>query len=217
MFVNYYPYPFTTLLMEKFFVDAWGVSPQVFSLVILPLLIFLARISDVTLSTIRIIFVMSGKRNLAPVLGFFEALIWLIAISQIIQNIGSPASYIAYAGGFAAGTFVGMYIEEKLAIGKVIVRVITRREATDLLEYLKNSRFGFTNVDAEGKRGNVNLIFTVVQRHDLPELIGIIKRFNPNAFYTIENVKYANELTDIALTRERESGLRRLVTGMKRR
>jgi hypothetical protein len=105
--------------MEDFFYHTFGLSPALFNWLILPLLIFLARISDVTLSTIRIVFVMSGRRNLAPVLGFFESLIWLIAISQIIKNISSPLSYVAYAGGFATGTYVGMFIEEKLALGKV--------------------------------------------------------------------------------------------------
>jgi uncharacterized protein YebE (UPF0316 family) len=179
--------------MENFFYEQFGISPAVFNWVLLPLLIFLARISDVTLSTIRIVFVMSGRRNLAPLLGFFESLIWLIAISQIIKNISSPVSYIAYAGGFATGTFVGMTIEEKLALGKVMVRVITRREAKALLEFLQTSKYGFTSVEAQGKRENVNLIFSVVERQDLPEFISMIEQFHPNAFYTVENVRFVSD------------------------
>lgn len=86
-----------------------------------------------------------------------------------------------------------MYIEEKLALGKVAIRVITRREATELVEYLKTSKYGFTNVEAQGKRGNVNLIISVIQRQDLPDIISIINRFNPKAFYTIESVRYVND------------------------
>ena len=179
--------------MENFFHDTFGITPDLFNWFILPLLIFLARISDVTLSTIRIVFVMSGRRNLAPILGFFESLIWLIAISQIIKNISSPLSYIAYAGGFATGTYVGMAIEEKLALGKVMVRVITHREATALLKFLQTSRFGFTSVEAQGKREKVSLIFSVVERHDLPEFISVIERFHPNAFYTVENVRFVSD------------------------
>ena len=179
--------------MENFFYHTFGISPVLFNWLILPLLIFLARISDVTLSTIRIVFVMSGRRNLAPVLGFFESLIWLIAISQIIKNISSPLSYIAYAGGFATGTYVGMFMEEKLALGKVMVRVITHREATALLHFLHSSRFGLTSVEAQGKREKVSLIFSVVERHDLPEFISIIERFHPNAFYTVESVRFVSD------------------------
>src|SRR5690554_4137967 len=114
--------------MEEFFYENFGVSENVLNYLIIPFLIFVARIGDVTLSTIRIIFVMSGKKNIAPILGFFEAMIWLLAIGQIFNNIDNVWSYLAYSGGFAAGTYVGMVIEEKLAIGRVVVRLITNTE-----------------------------------------------------------------------------------------
>jgi len=202
--------------MEQFFYEHFGISPFAFNWFILPLLIFCARISDVTLSTIRIVFVMSGRRNLAPILGFFESLIWLIAISQIIKNISSPLSYIAYASGFATGTYVGMVIEEKLALGKVMVRVITRREATALLKFLQTSKYGFTSVDAQGKRENVSLIFSVVERQDLPEFISIIERFNPNAFYTVENVRYVSD-GGLGPIETAENPIKELFRKMKRR
>ena len=111
--------------MEQFFYEHFGISPELLNYAILPLLIFLARIGDVSIATIRIIFVMSGKKVIAPILGFFESLIWLLANGQIFNNIDNVWSYIAYASGYATGTFVGMYIEEKLAIGRVVVRIIT--------------------------------------------------------------------------------------------
>ena len=95
----------------------------VFNWVILPALIFVSRIFDVSFGTLRIIFVSRGKRSIAPFLGFFEVLIWLLAISQIMQNLNNFACYIAYAGGFAMGNYIGMRIEEKLAMGTMIIRV----------------------------------------------------------------------------------------------
>jgi uncharacterized protein YebE (UPF0316 family) len=159
---------------------------------------------------------MSGRRRLAPVIGIFESLIWLMAISTIMQNLNNVYCYIAYAAGFASGIFVGMTIEEKLALGKVMVRVITRREATDLIEYLRTTRFGFTYVEGEGKRENVKLIFSVVQRHDLPELLSIINSFNPNAFYTVETVRYASQPANYSMMGDK-GGLFSFFTNLKRR
>lgn len=178
--------------METFFVESLGIEPFYYQWVLLPLMVFLARIGDVSLATMRIMLLMSGRRQIAPLLGFLEALIWILAIGQIIRSVNSPLAYIAYAAGFGTGTYVGMWIEGKLALGKVIVRVITRRDATELIKVLMQSRFGFTNIVAEGRKGNVNVIFSVVQRKDLPELVRLIEAYNPNAFYTIENVRYAS-------------------------
>lgn len=196
--------------MYEFFYSAFGVSEHVFNWVILPIIIFLARITDVTISTLRVMLVMAGKRNIAPFLGFFEALIWLLAIGQIIQNISNVASYIAYAAGFATGTYMGMLIESKLAIGKVLVRIITRTDASELIAHLSGSeRFGYTNIRAESKRGGVNVIFSVVRRENLPEMLAIIKKFSPNASYTIENVRYVSDLEGHYLAIEDRSFLNR--------
>jgi uncharacterized protein YebE (UPF0316 family) len=178
--------------MESFFFSL-GIDNNVFHYFILPFFIFLARVCDVSISTIRIMFVMNSKTFLAPLLGFFEALVWLLAIGQIIQNIDNIYSYLAYAGGFAVGTYVGMVFEEKLALGKVLVRVITQKEDSELLEYLKEKKFRFTNLDATGNSGRVNLLFTVIKREELPELIDKIKVYNPQAFYTVENVKRVSD------------------------
>ena len=94
------------------------------------LLIFFLRIGDVSLGTIRIIFVARGNKFIAPLLGFFEVFIWVIAISNIIQHLDNWVNYVAYAGGFAAGNFIGMLIEERLAVGVSLVRIITKRSYT---------------------------------------------------------------------------------------
>ena len=178
--------------MQEYFTSI-GIPPEVFNYVIMPILIFCARVMDVSINTLRIMFVMNGKKKIAPILGFFESLIWLLAIGQIFQNVNNPMSYVAYAGGFAMGTFVGMTIEEKLALGRVLVRVITPEPMPALIEYMKEKNFRFTSVGAEGRYGKVNLLFTVMKRDDLTGFIGKVKSINDKAFYTIESVKRISE------------------------
>lgn len=196
------------------FLQQLGISQELFNYFILPLLIFLARIFDVSIATIRIIFVMSGKKLLAPLFGFFESFIWLIAIGQIIQNIDNFYSYIAFAMGFAAGTLVGMLIEEKLALGSVVVRVITRVPALDLIRYLKRKKFQYSNIQADGKEGPVNILFLVIKRGQMKSVVEAIKRFNPRAFYTIEGVKSVSE-GEVMPEKSRYYGLR--LFNLKRR
>jgi len=166
-------------------------SPEIFAYIVLPILIFLARICDVTLGTIRVIFISKGIRYLAPIIGFFEVIIWLLAIGQVMNNLTNIASYLAYGAGFAAGTYIGMVIEEKISIGLVIVRIITPDDPAPLLSCLRSRDYGVTSVDGTGKVGPVKVIFTIVRRQDLSLVIGIIKQFNPKAFYSVEEVKSA--------------------------
>lgn len=157
--------------------------------VILPLLIFAARIFDVTLGTLRIIFVSRGKRNLAPVLGFFEVLIWIVVISQLVQNLESFVAYIAYAAGFAAGNYVGMWLEDKLALGTYILRLITSEEISDLVVRLRDAGYGVTRVEGEGSKGRVHLVNTVVKRRDVEQVLAIIHEVKPNAFVSMEEIR----------------------------
>lgn len=161
--------------------------------VILPALIFTARIIDVTLGTLRIIFISRGKRFLAPLMGFFEVLIWLLAIGQIFKNLENPACYIAYAAGFAGGSYIGMTIENRLAIGLQIVRIITKFFVPEMIEKLKDHGYGLTILQGEGAVGPVTVIFTIVKRKDLPEFVGLIHAVNPKVFYTVEDVRMAKE------------------------
>jgi uncharacterized protein YebE (UPF0316 family) len=169
------------------------LDSDLFALFILPLLIFMARVIDVTFGTIRIIFVSKGKKFLAPIFGFFEIMIWLFAIGQVMQNLTNITYYIAYAAGFATGNFVGIYIEDKMAIGKLVVRIITKKDASDLIASMKSKNYGITIVDAQGATGNVKLIFTVIKREDANEVVGMIKQFNPRAFYSMEEVRVSSE------------------------
>jgi len=168
-------------------------NSPVFPWVVLPLLIFIARIIDVSLGTLRIIFISRDKRFLAPLMGFFEVLIWLLAISQIFKNLANPLCYIAYAAGFAGGNFVGMAIENRLAIGMQVVRIIAKSGSEGMIAKLKARGYGLTVLGGEGAVGPVKVIFTLIKRKDLPELVGIIQAINPKAFYTVEDVRMAKE------------------------
>ncbi len=162
---------------------------EIFKFVLLPALIFLARICDVTLDTLRIIYVGRGMKFLAPVIGFVEVLIWLVAITQIFKNLSNPVCYVAYAGGFAMGNFIGILIEEKMAIGTVVIRIITQKDAQSLIDCLKENRYGVTHVDAQGAMGQVKIIFTIVKRKSIDSVLEIVRVCNPLAFYTIEDVR----------------------------
>jgi len=168
------------------------INSDLFRYLLLPLFIFLARIMDVTIGTIRIIFVTKGLRRIAPIFGFFEVLIWLLAISRIMQDLDNWVYYIAYAAGFATGNFVGMYFEEKLAIGHELIRVITRKDATELIEELRTKGYGVTSVRAQGIEGEVAVIFIIARRSRIQEILDMIRRFNPRALYTVESIKYVN-------------------------
>ncbi|MBN1625505.1 MAG: DUF2179 domain-containing protein [Deltaproteobacteria bacterium] len=162
---------------------------DIFLLYVLPFAIFVARICDVTLDTLRIIYVSRGLKFLAAIIGFFEVLIWLTAISQIINNLTNPFLYIAYASGFAMGNYIGIIIEGKMAIGTSVIRIITQKDAMPLIEVLKADGYGVTYADAQGAQGAVKIIYTIVKRKDIPSVLKIIRKFNPLAFYTIEDIR----------------------------
>jgi uncharacterized protein YebE (UPF0316 family) len=155
----------------------------------LPLLIFAARVFDVTLGTLRIIFTSRGLRNLAPVLGFVETFVWIIAVSSLVKHAQNVAAYVGYAGGFATGTFVGMLLENKLAVGTVTVRAIIRRNPKELIKTLHEAGFGVTAVDGLGSEGKVKIVYTTLKRQDLPVVTGIFHRMLPGAFLSVEEVR----------------------------
>lgn len=159
--------------------------------VILPLIVFLARVADVTLGTLRIIFTSRGKKHLAPLLGFVEVFIWVTVIAQITKGAHNLVAYLAYAGGFAVGNYVGMYIENKLAIGLLVVRAIVPDHILDLTKKLQTKGYGVTSVNAQGSLGPVKLIYTVVMRKNLPEVAKIVQEAHPNAFFTVEELRSA--------------------------
>ena len=164
------------------------LNSGIYTWLILPALIFCARIVDVSMGTIRVIFISRGLKYLAPIVGFFEILIWLLAIGQIMKNLSNPLCYVAYAGGFAMGNFVGIHIAEKLSIGVVMIRVVTTKDAAPLVDFLKTENYGVTSIDGHGTSGQVKVVFTIVPRGEVRSVVELIKKFNPNAFYSIEEV-----------------------------
>ena len=181
------------------------VTPEIFTWVVLPLMIFLARVVDVSLDTIRILFISKSLKYLAPVIGFFEVLVWLMAMKQVMQNLDNIGYMFAYAAGFATGNFVGMYIEQLLSIGKVIIRIISR-DCDGLVETLRASGCGVTSIDAQGLGGPVKIIFSIINRSDITKVVTKIREFNPQAFYSVEDVSSVRQEVsygDIALKRRR--------------
>ncbi|HEY5690428.1 MAG TPA: DUF5698 domain-containing protein [Cyclobacteriaceae bacterium] len=179
--------------MDHFFIDTLGFTDEVFSFLILPLLIFIARIGDVSINTVRIIYMLGGRRFTATLLGFFEAFIWLMAIRQIFAHLDNWMCYIAYPAGFAGGIFIGMLIEERIAYGKVVIRIITRKDTTEFLNMLKLEKMRYTRVKSFGPEGDEDVIFCVLDREKVENLISELKKTVPTAFYTIEGVKAAKE------------------------
>jgi uncharacterized protein YebE (UPF0316 family) len=169
------------------------LSPEIVTYGVLPFMIFCARICDVTLGTIRVIFISKGIKYLAPIIGFFEVIIWLLAIGQVMNNLTNIVAYIAYGAGFASGTFIGMLIEEKISLGLTSVRIITKEDPMELMKYLRSHEYGVTSINGTGATGKVKMVFTIIKRQDLLHVVGIIQQFHPNAFYSIEEVKSVAE------------------------
>lgn len=160
---------------------------------LLPFIIYFARIGDVTLGTIRITMVSRGFKFAAAALGFFEVLIWVVVVAQLLTNLNHWMNYVAYAAGFATGNYVGLYLEEKLKVGTIIVRIITTHKSEVLVKALKKAGISVTTMDAQGSYGDVKIIFTVLRRKRWNDIISIIRDIDPEAFYSSEDVKFVSK------------------------
>jgi uncharacterized protein YebE (UPF0316 family) len=165
-----------------------------FHLVIIPILIILARVLDVSIGTLKIILISKGYRSLSSILGFFESFIWIVVVSQIMKSLDNYYYFAAYGAGFALGTYIGVSLERVISLGQVIIRVITRYPGEELAQYLLDNNYSVTKVNGEGRYGSVNILFLVVLRKQIDEVVDIIKEFNPKAFYTIEDVRSVSHL-----------------------
>jgi uncharacterized protein YebE (UPF0316 family) len=157
----------------------------------LPLVVFAAELLVVTLATIRTIFLARGLKALAALLGFFEVSLWLVAVRQLMKEELDPATFLAFAGGFAIGNYLGVLIEQRLALGTVAVRAVTTRDARYLVRGLRAAGFGVTCIDAHGATGPVKVILTIARRKQLQAVVAVIKGFEPGAFYSVEDVRSA--------------------------
>jgi uncharacterized protein YebE (UPF0316 family) len=155
----------------------------------LPIVIFFGRICDVTLGTLRIIFVAKGEKKKAPLVGFFEVFIWVVIISQIFTHANSLMACLAYAGGYATGNFVGILVENKIAFGFQLFRIYTKSNGLELAQRLNRNGFGSTHIHGEGVVAEVEIIETVVSRKSGKKVVEIIRTFDPDAFYVIEDIR----------------------------
>lgn len=162
-----------------------------FEWVMLPLLIFVSRSCDVSLATLRNVFIARNIRQVVPIIGFFEVLLWLVAISTVLGNLHNWACYLGFAAGYANGIFLGLKIEERLALGKQLVRIFTKLDTTGFVQELYSYGMGVTMVDGQGAQGPVTVVFITLNRKDLPVLENMIQKHIPNAFYTIEDIRKA--------------------------
>ena len=173
--------------------DNTFLDSELFRWVIMPLLIFIARMCDVTLGTLRNVFISKGLRHVVPVIGFFEVLIWLISMRQIMQHLDNVMCYISFAGGFSMGTYVGLKIEARLALGVQVIRIITNQDSQQLILALQKENIGITVIDGQGAKGPVKIIFTLANRKDIVIIRELINMHNPTAFYSIEDVRAASQ------------------------
>jgi uncharacterized protein YebE (UPF0316 family) len=151
-----------------------------------PLLIFFMRIVDVSLATVRMLLIMRKAKLWAPLIGFFEVLIWLLAAGTAIQHLDSPWHVLGYAGGFAAGNLVGLLLEERLAFGFASVQVFAPSHGSELAEALRVFGHGVTQLPGLGREGPVDLVMSVVKRRDLPAVKELVNDLAPESFLSVE-------------------------------
>ncbi len=156
---------------------------------VLPFIIFFGRIIDVTLGTLRIIFVSKGAKNIAPIIGFVEVFIWIVIISQILSRANDMVSYLSYAGGYATGNYVGILIENRIAYGILLCRIYTQKNGMELVQTLNQVNFGATMTHGTGSTNEVDIIETVVDRKEMKKLASILTEFDTNIFYVVEDVR----------------------------
>lgn len=156
---------------------------------LLPVMIFFGRICDVTLGTLRIIFVSKGEKYKAPIIGFFEVLIWIVIISQIFSRANDMLAYLSYAAGYASGNYVGILLENRIAYGIVLCRMYTQKNGMELVKILNKKNFGATMTHGEGSTNEVDIIETVIDRKEMKTLERLLTEFDPNIFYVVEDVR----------------------------
>ncbi len=196
------------------------MSSDLFSWAILPLLIVLARIIDVTLGTLRIIFVSRGDRTIAPILGFFETLIWIVVISQLMQNLNNPLTYFAYALGFALGNYIGIRAEDKLAMGHLVVRLFVTKGEDELMKKIIDAGFGVTSIKGKGATNEVTVLYSLIKRKSVDSFLEIINVSEEKIFYSVESAKEAHlgiyPLSASNMSNQRREIIRKLVGGFRK-
>lgn len=159
------------------------------TVIYLALLIFALRIVGSALTTLRTLMIVRGRRWLAAVLACFEALIFALTIGPVVQNLSNIWNLLAYCLGFAAGQFVGMWLEERLALGYATLRVVSRARSRSLANAIRQAGFGATEDHAEGRQGTVGVVTITIHRKDVETVNKIIEAADSNAFVTMEEAR----------------------------
>jgi len=153
-------------------------------------MVFGLRVTDVSLGTLRTVYILQGRRIRASVIGFFEVLIWIFVISQVVAAISSWVLMIAYAGGFATGTWVGLWLEKRFAIGYSQLRIISRDHGEDIAEALWAENFGATVVQGHGRDGEIALIFSILPRRFINRCVTIASEIDDDCFVSVSDSRY---------------------------
>jgi uncharacterized protein YebE (UPF0316 family) len=167
----------------------FSVSPQIFTYVILPILIFCSRIMDVSIGTFRIIMISRGNKTIAAFLGFFEVIIWLIAVTQVLKNLDNIVCYIAYGGGFAAGNYIGVTLENRLALGVQSIQIITEDNMKALSMLLREEGYAVTNLTAQGYKNQMDFLYLVIPRKQVKYVIDLVHQFDEKAFISVSDIR----------------------------
>lgn len=168
--------------------EAWG-------LLLAALGIFSLRILDVSIGTLRIAYLVRGRRAVAGTLSFFESLVWLTAAAQVITSLDAPVKFVAYAAGYATGTVLGVSIERWIAAGETLLRIVTPVGSPSAEAPLREAGFYVTSLNAQGRDGDVRVHFTVLPRRKVPEALRILRQASPNAYVTLEATTQARAST----------------------
>lgn len=150
------------------------------------LIIFVLRLADVSLGTLRISFLVRSRRGLAGLVGFLESIIWVLAAAQVLSELDEPIKMVAYAGGYAAGTMLGSTIDRWLAMGNVLVRIVAPVHSPHAYEALQQAGYPVTVVNGEGRDGEVRVAFAVMPKRQAPMALELVAKANPAAFVTVE-------------------------------
>ena len=154
------------------------------------LLIFLLRVTDVSMGTVRMIMIMRGMRRWAALIGFVEVSIWVVAISRVIGNLDTVWNVVGYSGGFATGTLLGMWIENKLALGHADVRIISMTKGQEITQMIRQAGYGATQLQAEGQSGPVYVTSVVTPRKQVADIVHLVNKVDATAFVTIEEARH---------------------------
>jgi uncharacterized protein YebE (UPF0316 family) len=163
---------------DAVFASPWGA-----------LVIFCLRIVDVSCDTMRVIFAIRGKRSIAAMLGFVQALVWIVAVGAAVKHLDSILHILGYAGGYAMGTYVGITLEQAIAYGVATVRVVSKRAGVEIAETLRTQGYGVTEFPGFGRDGAVEILNSVVQRRHVADVLKIITDLDTDAFVTVEEPK----------------------------